>query len=166
MTLTIISLGILLSYTVGVCLYSKKIPNSLSQSVFELRGAQILLWYAGIFGPLFLIAPVLIEVTFEPYRWVAFLACAGLLFVGGAPLVHDKKEMVYKVHTAGAIVCALSAQVLLLLSCWYLLLLWIPYVVVFVAKGGSLWRTKVFWAEMVCFLNTYAYCIYRKMCLG
>ena len=113
-----------------------------------------------------LIAPVLIEVTFEPYRWIAFLASVGLLFVGGAPLVHDKKEMAYKVHTAGAIVCALSAQVLLLLSCWYLLLLWIPYVVVFVAKGGSLWRTKVFWAEMVCFLNTYAYCIYRKMCLG
>jgi len=159
MTLTIISLGILLSYTVGVCLYSKKIPNSLSQSVFELKGAQMLFWYFGIIVPLMLIAPVLIEVTYEPFRWIAFLACAGLLFVGGVPVVRDKKELAYKVHMAGAIGCALCSQVLLLLSCWYLLLLWVPYALVFIVKGGSLWKRKAFWAEMVCFSNTYAYCL-------
>ena len=70
--------------------------------------------------------------------------------------------MQFIVHEGGAITCAVYSQLVLVFNCPWLLLLWIPYIIAFIklndfrAKG---WNTKIFWAEMVCFSNTFTFCL-------
>ena len=67
--------------------------------------------------------------------------------------------MAYRVHLASAIVCAVCAMGLVACNRPLLLLLWLPWVGVFVwkTKGVSTWPTQTFWAEMMCFAITFIY---------
>ena len=153
-----ISLVLLIAYTATLCVVNKQIPSSLSSTVFFLPPTGAWLWTVVIAAVVFTLAPVLIE-NAQHCQFLAFLACAGLLFVAGCPLVPDKGDMAYRVHCASAIVCAVSAMALVAVNQVLLLLLWLPWFAVFLWKtrGRKSWETNTFWAEMECFLITYVY---------
>ena len=148
---------LLIAYTVAMCV-TNGIPRSLSASVFFLPKKGAWLWTAVIAAVVFALAPVLIG-TAQRAQFLAFLACAGLLFVAGCPLVKDKSDMAYRVHLVAAVLCAVCAMGLVACNRPLLLLLWLPWVGVFIwkTKGVSTWTTQTFWAEMMCFLITFIY---------
>ena len=159
----IIAIIILLVYTLVMIKIGGSIPPSLSASVFNISTNKRWIWTIVIFTVCILVVPIYIKKTSENTQFLAFLAIAGLAFVGAAPLVKfSDDEMQFRVHEVGAIVCAACSQILLVFNCLWLLLLWIPYIIAFIklndfrAKG---WNTKIFWAEMVCFSNTFTFCL-------
>lgn len=142
------------------------IPPSLSDSVFSLPSNKRWIWTIVIFAICFLCIPTYIEKTSENTKFLAFLAIAGLAFVGAAPLVKmSDDKMQFKVHEVGAIVCAICSQLVLCFNNAWLLLAWSAYTCIFVwyTKDSGCtfktWKTKVFWAEMICFINTFIYCL-------
>lgn len=159
----VIAIIILLVYTLVMIKIGGSIPPSLSASVFNLPTNKRWIWTVVLFAVCFLCVSTYIEKTSENTQFLAFLAIAGLAFVGAAPLVkfYDD-EMQFRVHKVGAIICAACSQLVLAFNYLWLLLLWIPYIIAFIklndfrAKG---WNTKIFWAEMVCFSNTFIYCL-------
>ena len=163
--LTLASLGILLLYTAGICIRAGKIPNSLSASVFDLPIGYRWQWTVVIASVVFIIVGPLMDCTPDRWRFLCWLACAGLLFVAGCPLEQKKTGMSYKVHMVSAIVCAVSANILMAVCEPWLLLIWLGWVGLFVCntrgsnQNWNTWCTKVFWAELVCFTETYAYCL-------
>ena len=52
-----------------------------------------------------MIAPAIMEVSSDHTRFVAFFAVGALLFVGATPLVRDKEDLSFKVHSVAAVVC-------------------------------------------------------------
>jgi hypothetical protein len=97
----------------------------------------------------------------ESTQFLAFIAIAALAFVGAAPLVADKTELAYNVHCGAAVVCAVCSQLVLVFNQPCLLFCWSPFVVAFVYMWAAhfAWRTKTFWAEMVCFSSTFIFCL-------
>ena len=139
------------------------IPPSLSASVFNISTNKRWIWTVVLFTVCILVVPTYIEKTGINTQFLSFLSIGGLIFVGAAPLVKfSDDKMQFKVHKVGAITCAACSQLVLVFNCPLLLLLWIPYIIAFIklndfrAKG---WNTKIFWAEMVCFFNTFTFCL-------
>lgn len=158
MTNILIAIAILTTYTLCLCVVNRQIPSSLSASVFWLPPSGSWLWTVAIGAVAYLCMPALIEKTPETYQFLGFISCAGLLFVACCPLIRNKSDLAYKVHTGGAIVCAVCAMLLVALSCWWLLFLWIPWLFVFVwVTKDHVWRTQTFWAEMTCFVISFIY---------
>ncbi len=158
----ILAIVILAGYTVGMIIKGKRVPASLSASVFDLKESQRWIWTVVLCAVVFLCVPTIIERTKEETQFLAFLAIGALGFVGAAPLVRDTTDIAYKVHCVAAGICAGCSQLMLVFNEPWLLLCWVPWVVAFVwiiTKTHARWRTMVFWGEMVCFGNTFAYCL-------
>lgn len=162
----IIAILILLTYTITLIKIGGQVPPSLSASVFNLPTNKRWIWTVVLFAVCFLCVPTYIEKTSENTQFLAFLAIAGLAFVGAAPLVKfSDDEMQFRVHEIGAIICAVCSQLVLVFNNVWLLLAWIVYIGLFVwyTKDAGCnfnnWRTKIFWAEMICFINTFTYCL-------
>ena len=159
--LTTIAMAVLTIYTAVLCLTNKQIPPSLSASVFYLPRAGAIIWMAVIATIVFTLAPVLLAVSKPSTQFLAFISCAGLLFVGGCPLVKDKTDTTYKIHMAGAITSAVCANLLIMTNHWWMMFLWIPWLFWFVwVTKDRRWTTQTFWAEMTCFYSTFAYAYY------
>ena len=168
-TIIAIATTLLVAYTLILCVVNKRIPDSLSQSVFYLPPTASWLWTLVIGFFAFAIMPAILDKVPEEWEWVAFLSCAGLMGVAFAPLLPakegkdgsiDKSDLGYLVHMVGAFTAAIGSQVLILGCQWPILLCWIPFVAYYVYHlflFQSNWRTMVFWAEMTCFLNTILY---------
>ncbi len=156
----IIAIIILLVYTVALCIKGGGVPSSLSASVFDLPKGKRWIWTVMLYAVCFLYVPTYVEVTSESTQFLAFIAIAALAFVGAAPLVKSHKELAYKVHCWAAVICALCSQLVLVFNQPWLLLCWVPWVAAFVwITKDNTWRTLTFWAEMVCFSNTFIYCL-------
>ena len=157
----VFAISILLGYTIALCIKGGGVPSSLSASVFELPKGKRWIWTAVLFAVCFLCVPTYVEVTSENTQFLAFIAIAALAFVGAAPLVTDKTDLAYKVHCVAAVVCAVCSQLVLVFNQPWLLDCWFPWVgyLVYMAIDKKHWTTKVFWAEMVCFGSTFAFCL-------
>ena len=156
----VIAILILLAYTLYMIREIGRVPSSLSASVFWIPEKLRYVWSLVILAVCYLCIPVYIGRTTENTQFLAFLAIAGLAFVGAAPLVKYRDDaMQFKVHEWGAIVCASCSQLVLVFNCPLLLLLWIPYVIAGFIIGWKKWETMIFWGEMVCFSNTFAFCL-------
>ena len=59
-------------------------------------------------------------------EWLAFLACAGMFFIGAAPNFKDIVEG--GIHKMGAILCLVSSQAWVACNCPWCLMVWIAYV--------------------------------------
>lgn len=169
----IIATTLLVAYTLILCVVNKHIPDSLSQSVFFLPPSASWLWTLVIGFFAFAIMPAIIDKTPENWKWLAFISCAGLMAVAFAPLlpakesltqdgkkVIDKSDLGYKVHMVGAFTAAIGSQVLMIVCQLPILLCWIPFVGYFaylIHMHQLPWRTRVFWAEMTCFLTPVIY---------
>lgn len=78
------------------------IPKSISDS-FYLLGKKGWMFQVTLFLVGFSVMPALIDKSSEDTKFLAFLACAGLAFVGAAPLF--KMELEGKVHYVSAAIC-------------------------------------------------------------
>lgn len=151
-TLIIISLVIFLAYVVGTCLYFG-IPASISDTYYKLEKRKkglgwlftAMCWLVG--G---LLLPALLEITPEGYQFTAFLACAGLLFVGAAP--QFKVSSTGAVHYGSAAVCVVFSQIWVILSG-----LWWVSLICFVACLYPAYKDKkwMFWIEIVAIVAVY-----------
>lgn len=157
-TFIIIAITLLFAYTLTVCVVNRGIPSSLSATVYALPPMGAWLWTLVIGTVAALTLPVILDKAPELYRFLGFLAVAGLLFVAFCPLVPNKGETSYMVHVGGALLCAISTQLLLALSNAWLLLLWVPWLVAYVVISRSRkWKSAMFWAEMTCFADTFIF---------
>lgn len=166
----VLAIIILLGYTISLCIKGGCIPNSLSASVFNLQIDKRWIWTVVLYSVCFLVLyPVdilpysvsILDKASENTRFLIFIAVAALAFVGAAPLVKDKTDLAYKVHCVSAVVSAVTSQIFLGFNNWIILLLWIPFVFAFSIyyNKGANFRTKVFWAEQVCFSSIFIYCL-------
>lgn len=113
----LISILILLGYTLIMIKTGGQVPPSLSESVFNLPMNKRWIWTVAILAVCFLCVPTYIEKTSESTQFLAFLAIAGLAFVGAAPLVRFRDNALqFRVHEAGAIVCAVCSQLVLVFN--------------------------------------------------
>jgi hypothetical protein len=78
------------------------IPPSISESYY-LLGKKGWLFQIALMVTAFCVVPSLVDASSENTRFLAFLACAGLLFVAGAPLF--KLRFDGKVHFISAALC-------------------------------------------------------------
>jgi hypothetical protein len=159
--LTIISVLLIASYTAAVCAKGKGIPYSISATFYSLEHK----WWFGITMVLTagLLMPAILEVTPESYQFTAFLACAGMIATGVAPNFREGIDR--KVHTVGAVLCLLFSQVWVGMTCPWMLLLWIGYLVYTVWEMKKHWNgnfipafllTKpMFWVEITALVATY-----------
>lgn len=149
------------AYTAAVCVKFKGVPDSISATFYSLEhkywfGATMLL-AAG------LLMPAILEVTPGCYQFTAFLACIGMFMVGVAPNFREGIER--KVHTAGAIMCILFSQVWVLLTCPWMMLVWVAYLIYTALMMMKNWKgnfisafllTKpMFWLEITALFVTY-----------
>lgn len=156
----VVAMLILLVYTLVMIKIGDSVPPSLSASVFNIPTNKRWIWTIVILVVCFLCVPTYIEKTYENTQFFAFLAIAGLAFVGAAPLVKfSDDKMQFRVHEVGAIICAACSQLVLVFNHPWFLLSWIPFIIYVFIKDVKTWKTIVFWGEMICFSNTFLYCL-------
>ena len=152
----IIAIAVLLIYTLTLCGINGKIPNSLSQSVFMLPPSASWLWTLVIGFVAIAVMPKMLDVAGDNWKFLAFLSIVGLLFVALCPLSPNKSGQRYVVHMIGAWICAVCPQLMVAVTDWHHLLLWVPWIVIYVLRRMWFgWDTKVFWAEMTCFATIF-----------
>lgn len=161
MYLTIISMLVIATYTVAVCVKQKSVPYSISATFYKLNHPY---WFmATMWITAGLLMPAVLEASKPGTEWMAFLACAGMFFVGAAPNFKDSFEG--KVHTAGAVLCVAGSQLWVAFNIpWYLLIwvVWLVYTVVYMSRHVSdsiisdFLRTRpMFWIETTALSTTY-----------
>lgn len=163
MALVIISLLVIASYTAAVCIKQKGIPYSISATFYKLKHPY---WFmAAMWSTAGLLMPAVLGISKPGTEFLAFLACAGMIFVGAAP--NFKEEMEGKVHMSGAVICVVASQ--LWVGCtsfwWVLIPVWLAYIVytivhmmkhVSVSFISDFLKTKpMFWVEIVALTTTY-----------
>ena len=155
----LIAIIILLVYTVALCIRGGGVPPSLSASVFNLPKGWQWVWTVVLAAVVFLCVPTYLDKVSNSTQFLAFIALAALAFVGAAPLVKDKSDMAYKVHCVAAVMCAVCSQLVLVFNQPWLLLLWVPFFLVYWLVCRWMWDELTFWAEMVCFGSTFIFCL-------
>lgn len=123
--LTVLSLLLIVSYTVSVCVYTKGIPYSISETYYKIKHK---FWFAvATIGTAALLMPAILEVTPEQYQFLAFLACVGMIFTGAAPNFREGTER--KIHIAGAAMCLVFSQLWVAFLYPFILQLWTLYII-------------------------------------
>ena len=161
-TLIIISMLIIASYTAAVCIKAKEVPYSISATFYALDHKW---WFlATMWLTAGLLMPAILEVSNPNTEFLAFLACAGMIFVGAAP--NFRPEFEGKIHQGGAIVCVVGSQLWVACNCWWVLLpvwgVYIAYTIMAIRKqkeGVFLYKFRqtkpMFWVEIAALLSTY-----------
>lgn len=124
-----------LAYVVG-CF---GIPRSLSDTYYLLgKRGWIFQAVLGLFGSLLM--PTWIDLSSDGTQFLAFFACAGLLFVAAAPCF--KIDIEGKVHYTSAVVCCIAAFIWQIVEmCWLL-----PVGSIALALGATvITKGKLFW---------------------
>jgi hypothetical protein len=145
----ITSLIILLGYLIYV-VAKFGIPKSISET-FYLLGKQGWMFQVTLFSVAFLVVPTLIDRSSENTQFLAFLACAGLAFVGAAPLF--KMELEGKVHYVSAAICCVGLVLWQVFNaCWIIPLLCFLAVLIPMVKD----KKYMWWLEIATIVSTYA----------
>lgn len=152
MYLVVIALVVFLVYLVGI-IGVFGIPASISDTYYLLEKKRkglgwlftAMCWIVG--GTLL---PAWLDMTPETYQFSAFLAAAGLLFVGAAP--QFKLSLTGWVHHGAAALCGMSAVLWCILSgLWF-----IPFNCFLIFGWLALRYGKpMFWLELAAFGATY-----------
>lgn len=159
--LIILSILCIAAYTAVVCIKFKGVPSSISATFYSLEHK---LWFgATMWLTAGLLMPAILESTPGCYQFTAFLACIGMMFVGVAPNFREGLDR--PVHITGAILCILFSQVWVLLTCPWMLLVWVTYLIYTALMMKKNWKgnfisafllTKpMFWVEVASLFVTY-----------
>ena len=115
------------------------IPRSLSDTYYLLgKRGWMFQCVLGLFGGLLM--PIWLDVSSENTQFLAFFACAGLLFGAAAPCF--KIDIEGKVHYISAVVCCVAAFIWQIVEmCWLL-----PIGSLALALGATvITKGKLFW---------------------
>lgn len=159
--LIILSLLCIAAYTAAVCIKLGGVPASISATFYKLEHKM---WFgATMWLTAGLLMPVILEVTPDCYQFTAFLACLGMMLIGIAPNFREGIDR--PVHITGAILCILFSQFWVLLTCSWMLLMWVAYLIYTASGIRKYWEgnfisaflmTKpMFWVEIAALLGTY-----------
>lgn len=159
--LVILSVLCITAYTAAVCINQMGIPESISATFYKLRYKA---WFTiTMFLTAGLLMPAILEATPDCYQFTAFLACLGMLLVGIAPNFREGIDR--PIHITGAILCILFSQFWVLLTCSWMLLMWVAYLIYTASGIRKYWKgnfisaflmTKpMFWVEIAALLGTY-----------
>lgn len=134
--LTVLSLLLIVSYTIGVCAYTRGIPYSISETYYKIKHK---FWFAvATIGTAALLMPAILEVTPESYQFLAFLACVGMILTGVAPNFREGIEK--RIHIAGAFMCLVFSQWWVASLYPFLLILWLLYLIYTVIGIKGNWK--------------------------
>ena len=135
----ILSIVILLTY-LGFALYKQKdIPHSISMTYYLLPDNFSWVFRVVMILIPALILPVWLGVPEDNYRFLAFLGCSGMMFVGCAPNLHILLEN--KVHYVSAITCCISACLWQIFTgFWMVLVGWF-----ILCSIGYVWKRQIIW---------------------
>lgn len=170
MTLVIISLLIIAAYTAAVCIKQKGVPYSISATFYKLQHPY---WFmAAMWATAGLLMPIALETSKPGTEFLAFLACAGMIFVGAAP--NFREDLEGKVHMSGAVVCVVASQLWVAFNCWWVLfpiwLAYLTYTIVSITRqkqGVFLYKflqTKpMFWVEVAALSATYVAIVFKLL---
>ena len=154
-TLLILSIIILMMY-LSYIVERYGIPNSISDTYYLLGGKPKGLVFQGVLTiTAFLMIPVLVSRSSESTEFLAFLACAGLLFVAAAPLFRDSSERI--IHIVSAFICC-GCLILwqIFNSSWIIPLLCVGMVVYPATKD----KKYTWWLEIATMMSIYVSLIF------
>lgn len=172
MTLVIISMLIIASYTAAVCIKTKGVPYSISATYYALDHK---LWFgASMALTAMFLFPVVWElsITFT-MQLLAITACIGLIGVGLAPDFKD--AWINKIHCRSAALTLIASQLWVgCTSYWWLLIpVWLLFIVYAISgmikrSTGNLWQDFVstkpmFWVEIAALSATYATIVFKLL---
>lgn len=138
-TLRIIAVIILILY-LGVVLWKNKdIPHSISMTYYLWPPELSWIFQATMILVPGLILPGWLDISEDYLRFLAFLCCGGMIFVGCSPNLHIKLEN--KIHYTAARICCTAGILWILLSgFWYVILGW-----VILGGIGYMWKRQPMW---------------------
>lgn len=162
LSLTILSLGCILAYTLAVCLKFKGIPYSVSDTFYSLEHKW---WFTvTMYVSSLLLAPAAFECSSDTNAFLVFLFTFGQLLVGTAPHFRGYQRTL---HITGAVLLLFGTQIWIGLGCPWILLSWAAYliataVIVVMRHKDTLYNSivatkPIFWIEVVAFVNLYVY---------
>lgn len=153
--LAAISLLLVAGYTVAVCKRLGGVPESVSASFYMIGHREA--FTACMCGAALTLLPPMMERTQDEWRFLAFLTCAGLLMVGGAPRFRETVER--RVHVAGATLLLAGSQAWVAVGCPLLLSVWLPWAAWTawnrIGRGSWAAANPLFWAEVAAAASGY-----------
>lgn len=137
------------------------VPKSLSDTFYLYGGKpKGYIFTAALWLTVFLIAPLWLSVSEDALAFSAFLACAGLLLVGAAPMFKGADA---HWHEAFAIICAVFALLWQILNRQYWEMVAVMSVAVAIGAATETFKSsRTFWLEMVAFYSTFLSIIIKK----
>lgn len=146
---------------VAVAVVKFGVPKSLSDTFYLYGGKpKGYVFTAALWLTVFLIAPLWLSVSEDALAFSAFLACAGLLLVGAAPMFKGEDA---RWHEAFAIICAVFALLWQVLNKQYWEMVAVLVIIVIIAVvTKTLKSSRTFWLEMVAFYSTFLSIIIKK----
>lgn len=139
-----LSILLLLSDVLLAALRLGDLPDCVSQCWYINK----YLHYALLLCAAMLMLPAMLMVTPDNSQFLAFFACAALVFVATVPCYLDVSQK--KIHFISAAICAVSAIIWAFSVCSIAL---IGLTVVFIAVKDV--RHRLLWAELACFTTAY-----------
>ena len=150
----IVSILLIVLY-VGISTWrTRKIPESISDMVYDLQKPWQWLWIVWIWSVSLLTFIPVIEVLSEKgMEGIGFATLVCLMFVGAMPLTYREKN---RPHYVFAVLGGIISQVCVALLSPYLLLAWLIVPVLIVSKGMACFdKNKVILAEGICTVAEY-----------
>lgn len=149
----LISISCAICFSYIIFILTKTVPESLSATNYMFKKKYFRPYCVLVAMTLL---PPWLEIT-DGYncQFLAFLACAGLLFVGGSADYREDK-FVYNLHFICAYIACLASiiGIIVLTSFWYLVLI-IPAGMLIIALTLGIEKTWVFWLEVFVFFIVY-----------
>lgn len=161
MLLIILSMLLIIVYTIVLCIKDRCIPYSISATYYALKHK---FWFGlTMVGTAILLMPSILVRSTDTTSYMAFLACVGIIMVGVAP--NFKEETEGRIHEVGAVMCLAFSQLWVGFTDPWMLLPWIAYIIYSAVYMICKWddyfintfiRTRpMFWLEIYALLTTY-----------
>jgi hypothetical protein len=129
---------VLLLYTVYIVWKDKRIPYSISSTVYSLEKKNRIVFTLVMFTTAMLITPWLFEImSGTDLMFLSLFTSVGLLGVGADPLVYNEKNIM---HYASAILMGVSSQFIVWVKLPWLMTLWIPYIIYTMYMDDGRWN--------------------------
>lgn len=159
--LTFMSLLLITSYTIAVCVKEKEIPYSISETFYDLKHR---FWFSvSMASTAMTLLPTLIKLTPIEYIYIPYLACFGLIIVASAPRIKEQQELI--IHTTGAMMCVVFSQIWVCFHFPWFLTLWSIYLLYSVIQTFRKWNGNIiqsfistkpmFWVEITALTIVY-----------
>lgn len=143
----------LLTYLFFFIIKNKSIPESFSKTSYLLQewgySYKIFMYFCIFYGIVLL--PIWLHISPEPWQFLAFLSCGGLIFVGTTPLYRESYQ--HNIHWGAGITCVTSAALWVVLnSTWEVVIT--SSILCLIAFSLNKFKNFVFWIEITTMLTS------------